>query len=97
MGFPLILIEMTKSLFQEFLLTEIRQTRLFSMKKNIVSFEPICLSKNKIFNNENEDNELSVTNKKQNFIGFESAISDFDGSKIKISFSLYQLNSDGNQ
>ncbi|TPG39982.1 AidA/PixA family protein [Flavobacterium pectinovorum] len=68
-----------------------------SIKKNIVSFKPICESKNKIFNNEEEGNELSVSNEKQNFIWFESVISDFGKSKIKISFSLYYLNSDGNQ
>lgn len=68
-----------------------------SMKKKIVSFEPICLSKNTVFNIENDDNEPSIESEMQNFIWFESAISDFGKSKIKISFSLYYLNSDGNQ
>lgn len=67
------------------------------IKKSIVLFEPICLSRKKISNNKNSEQELSVINSEQNFIWFESLISDFGRSKIKIYFSLYYLNSDGNQ
>lgn len=68
-----------------------------SIKKSIVSFEPICLSRKSISNNQNSEDELSVVNVEQNFIWFESVISHSGKSKIKIHFSLYYLNSDGNQ
>ena len=68
-----------------------------SRKKSIVSFEPICLAKKTISNNQNIADELSVLNTEQNFLWFESVISDLGKSKIKIQFSLYYLNSDGNQ
>lgn len=68
-----------------------------SNKKNIVSFEPICLSRKTISKDQNSEDDWSVSNSEQNFIWFESLISHPGKIKVKIHFSLYYLNSDGNQ
>jgi hypothetical protein len=68
-----------------------------SIKKSIVNFESVCLTKKTISNNQKTEDQLSVMNVDQNFIWFESLIYHSGKSKIKIHFSLYYLNSDGNQ
>lgn len=68
-----------------------------SIKKNIVSFEPICLSRKTISKDPNSEDDWSVIDSEQNFIWFESLISNPVKIKVKIHFSLYYLNSDGNQ
>lgn len=68
-----------------------------SIKKNIVSFEAICLSRKTISKDQNSEDDLSVSNTEQNFIWFESLISHPGKIRVKIYFSLYYLNSDGNQ
>ncbi|GGF07299.1 AidA/PixA family protein [Flavobacterium limi] len=68
-----------------------------SLKKSIVHFKPVCLSIKTVSNNENSEDGLPATNTNQNVIWFESIVSHPGKCKIKIYFSLYYLNSDGNQ
>lgn len=60
-------------------------------------FKPICLSKKRILNSQNDGEEIQVSNSNHNIIWFEALISGLGKSKIKINLSLYSLNSDGNQ
>ena len=68
-----------------------------SGKKTILKFEAVCMSKKTISNDQNNPDELAVLKAEQNFIWFESLIYNLRNSKIKIQFSQYYLNSDGNQ
>lgn len=77
------------------ILTQIRNYK--SIEKSSISFEPVCVSRKTISNNENSEDGLSVMNVEQNFIWFESAVSHPGKIKVKIYFSQYYLNSDGNK
>ncbi|CAM4014358.1 MULTISPECIES: inclusion body family protein [Flavobacterium] len=68
-----------------------------SRNETFSPFESICVSKKMILNNPNSDEELSIISSDQNFIWFESVISNFGKSKIDIIFSIYNLDDDGNQ
>ncbi|MCI9843767.1 AidA/PixA family protein [Flavobacterium pectinovorum] len=75
----------------------LNQIKNYNSKKNILSFEPICVSENVVSNTVNDEGELFLTNVEQNFIWFESVIFHPGKIKVKIYFSLYYLSSDGNQ
>lgn len=67
------------------------------IKKKDIDFEAVCLTKKTVSNNDNSENGLPAINTEQNVIWFESIVSHPGKYKIIIYFSLYYLNSDGNQ
>lgn len=74
------------------ILNQVQSSKLFRKK---VLFTPVCLSRNRISYDTDGFEELSLTSMKQNFIWFESDISNL--GILKISFSLYCLNEDSTQ
>ncbi|PAM94338.1 hypothetical protein B4N84_14825 [Flavobacterium sp. IR1] len=74
------------------ILNQVQNSKLFRKK---VLFTPVCLSRNRISYDSDDLEELSLISMEENFIWFESDISNL--GILKISFSLYCLNEDSTQ